>query len=66
MLDSLIDWLIVIVVIAILFGGATKIPEIARALGRAVGEFKKGQMEVEKELKESINNDKAKKDEGKQ
>ncbi len=66
MLDSLVDWLIVIVVIAILFGGATKIPEIARAFGRAVGEFKKGQMEVEKELKEITNNDKTNKEEGKQ
>ncbi|WP_292319493.1 twin-arginine translocase TatA/TatE family subunit [Caldisphaera sp.] len=63
MLDSLINWIIVIVVIAILFGGATKIPEIARALGRAVGEFKKGQMEVEKELKEGLKTEKDKKTE---
>jgi sec-independent protein translocase protein TatA len=51
MLDSLTSWLILIAVIALLFGGASKIPEFARAMGRAVGEFKKAQTEVEKEIK---------------
>lgn len=36
-------WQIVIVVgIVVLLFGAAKIPEIARSLGRAKGEFKKG------------------------
>ena len=43
-----IQILICIVVIALLFG-AKKIPEIARSLGKAKGEFKKGLAEGEKE-----------------
>ncbi len=38
---------ICIVVAVLLFGGAKKIPEIARALGKAKGEFKKGLAEGE-------------------
>ena len=43
-------WQIVIciIVIALLFGGK-KIPELARALGKAQGEFSKGLKEGEKE-----------------
>ena len=40
--------LICIAVVALLFG-VSKIPEIARSLGRARGEFKKGLVEGEKE-----------------
>ncbi len=43
---------LVIVVIIILFGAA-KIPELARSLGKATGEFKKGQKEIERELTEA-------------
>lgn len=39
--------IICVVVIALLFG-AKKIPEIARSLGKAKGEFKKGLQEGEK------------------
>lgn len=42
---------LVFVVIIILFGAA-KIPELARSLGKATGEFKKGQKEIERELTE--------------
>jgi len=41
--------LMVIVVIALLFFGPDRIPELAHTLGKAVGEFKKAQMEVERE-----------------
>ena len=41
--------LIVILVIAALFG-AKRIPEAARGLGRAALEFKRGKMQVEKEI----------------
>jgi sec-independent protein translocase protein TatA len=41
--------LLVFVVIVLLFG-ATKLPELARSMGRSMGEFKRGQYEVEKEL----------------
>jgi len=40
--------IIVVAVIALLFGGK-KIPELARSLGKAKGEFKKGLAEGEKE-----------------
>ena len=47
-------WQIVIVVliVAVLFG-AKKIPELARSLGKAKGEFKKGLAEGEKAEEES-------------
>lgn len=41
--------IIVLVIALILFGGAKKIPEIARSLGKAKGEFKKGMEEDAKE-----------------
>jgi sec-independent protein translocase protein TatA len=48
-----IDEIIIILVVAgIVFFGGKKIEELGRALGRFTGEFKKGKMEVEKELKE--------------
>lgn len=40
---------LIVVVIIILFGAA-KIPELARSLGKATGEFKKGKQEIEREL----------------
>jgi TatA/E family protein of Tat protein translocase len=44
------EWLIIFFVILLLFG-ANKIPEIARNLGRALGEFQKARAEVERELR---------------
>lgn len=41
--------LLIFVVIVLLFG-ASKLPELARSMGRSMGEFKRGQFEVEKEL----------------
>jgi sec-independent protein translocase protein TatA len=35
------EWIIVLVVILVLFG-STKLPKLARSLGQAQGEFKKG------------------------
>ena len=34
--------LIVVLLVIILFGGSKKIPELARSLGKAKGEFQKG------------------------
>jgi sec-independent protein translocase protein TatA len=50
MFDSIDDWLIIAVVVAVLFYGSSKIPQLARSLGRSVGEFKRGRLEVEREL----------------
>ena len=41
--------LIIVAIIALLFG-AKKIPELARSIGKAKGEFKKGLLEGEKEM----------------
>lgn len=51
MFDSIDDWLIIAVVAGVLFYGSSKIPQLAHSLGRSVGEFKKGRMESERELK---------------
>ena len=45
--------LICVVVAFVLFGGAKKIPDLAKALGKAKSEFKKGLAEGEKEEAES-------------
>ena len=41
--------LLIVVLIAVIVFGGKKIPELARSLGRAKGEFKKGLAEGEKE-----------------
>ena len=55
MFDSPIDWLIIVVVILVLFGSTKKIPDLARNIGKASGEFKRGQMEIENEIKNAMN-----------
>ena len=42
-------WLIVIAVFVLLFG-AKKLPELARGLGKSIGEFKKAREEFEGEI----------------
>ncbi|MCS7118706.1 MAG: twin-arginine translocase TatA/TatE family subunit [Archaeoglobaceae archaeon] len=44
--------LIWIALIVLILFGASKIPEVARSLGRSVAEFKKAQKEAEIELRE--------------
>jgi sec-independent protein translocase protein TatA len=46
-LTSTTDWIIVLVVVLLLFGG-TKIPELLRGVGRGVGELQKGLEEGKK------------------
>ncbi len=51
--------IVVIVLAIIVLFGVNKIPELARSFGKATGEFKKGQKELENELynvNRSINN----------
>lgn len=45
------EMVMIFAVILLLFG-ASKLPELARSMGRSVGEFKKAKMETEKELQE--------------
>jgi sec-independent protein translocase protein TatA len=44
------EWLIVIVIVVVLIFGASRIPTVAKSLGRASGEFQKGKVETEIEL----------------
>ena len=41
--------LLIFVAIILLFG-STKLPDLARSMGRSMGEFKRGQIEIEREL----------------
>ena len=47
--------LMLIFVIVFLLFGASKVPEVARALGRAKAEYKKAEKEAELELRELEN-----------
>ena len=44
--------IILVVVAVVLIFGVKKIPELARTFGKAKGEFEKGKLESEKELKD--------------
>jgi len=49
--------LIALLLIAVLLFGASKLPELARSSGQAMGEFQKGRQEVEQELEKMKGND---------
>jgi len=51
------EWLWLIVIGGIVIFGAKKIPELARSLGKAQGEFEKGKIQGTKEAKELLNSD---------
>jgi len=49
------EWVIFLVVVAVLLlFGPSKLPEFARAVGRAWGEFRRGRMEIERELRQEM------------
>ena len=50
--------LVIIVLVAVFIFGAKKIPELAKTLGKAKGEFEKGKIEAEKELNDLKNKEK--------
>ena len=43
--------MLVILAIVVLLFGANKLPELARSSGQAMGEFKRGREEVEREIR---------------
>lgn len=47
------EWLWIVLIVVILLFGAKKLPELARSVGRATGEFRKGREEIERELREA-------------
>ena len=46
------ELIILVVVIGVLIFGAKKIPQLAKTFGKAKGEFEKGKIEADKELKD--------------
>ncbi len=49
------EWIILLIIVAALFlFGPQKLPELARGFGRAMGEFRRGRMEVEKEISQQF------------
>ena len=53
------EWIIILVVVLLLFGGK-KIPELMRGIGKGVKSFKDGMKEIDDDIK---NNDKPNKNE---
>lgn len=47
--------LLIVLLIAILLFGASRIPKLARSTGQALGEFQRGRAELEQELEETEN-----------
>ncbi len=46
------EWIFIIIIAVVFIFGAKKIPELAKTFGRARGEFEKGKIEGEEELKD--------------
>jgi sec-independent protein translocase protein TatA len=59
------ELIIILVVILILFG-PKKLPDLSRAIGKSIGEFKRGRREVDDELKKLSEEDEAAKTETKE
>ena len=52
------ELVILVVVIGVLIFGAAKIPQLAKTCGKAKSEYKKGEIEGDKELKDFKENNK--------
>ncbi len=46
------ELIILVIVIVVLLVGVKKIPQLAKTFGKAKGEFEKGKIEADKELKD--------------
>ncbi len=44
------EWVILVVIIVALFFGVKKIPELARSVGKASGEYEKAKIEMHREI----------------
>ncbi|MFC6988351.1 twin-arginine translocase TatA/TatE family subunit [Haloplanus sp. GCM10025708] len=47
-----IELMVVLLIVVLLFG-ANKVPKLARSSGQAMGEFRRGRQDVEREIRES-------------
>ena len=45
------EWIFVIIIAVVFIFGAKKIPGLAKTFGKAKGEYKKGEIEADEELK---------------
>ena len=43
------DWIVILLMVLLLFG-AKKLPELARGIGKSMGEFKKAREDFEREI----------------
>src|SRR6266513_6245068 len=51
-----IEWVVILIIIAVLLlFGPSKLPELARGVGRALGEFRRGKMQIERQISDEIN-----------
>jgi len=48
------EFIIIGIIAVVLLFGATKLPSLARSIGRSAGEYKKGRQEIEKELEQGV------------
>src|ERR687885_3057483 len=46
------EWVIIVGLIVVVFFGVRKIPELARSVGKASGEFEKARLEAKRELQQ--------------
>lgn len=44
------EWIIIFIIVLLLFG-AKKLPELARGIGKSMGEFKRAREDFEREIK---------------
>jgi sec-independent protein translocase protein TatA len=52
------EWIILLIIVALLLlFGPSKLPEFARSIGRAMGEFRRGKAQVERELRDELTRD---------
>ena len=49
--------MMIILLIAVLLFGADKLPKLARSTGEAMGEFKKGRADIERDIREAADPD---------